>query len=186
MTGKRTISGGLGGAALASAAAQPAAAQAIKIGIVNSYTGFLAGAGDEMDKGIYLYVKTHQKDLPPGVTVELIKRDDTSARTSAAPGARAHHPRPGEFHRRCGGLAHRRGDSTRRREAKTPLVITNAAGAGITRISPYVVRFSFTIWQQGLSAWQMDGEAGLEKRLHRGQRFIPGMTPSRLHQGLHR
>ncbi|HUE18674.1 MAG TPA: hypothetical protein VMQ63_02790, partial [Stellaceae bacterium] len=66
MTGKRTISGGLGGAALAVLLlAQPAAAQAIKIGIVNSYTGFLAGAGDEMDKGIYLYVKTHQKDLPP-------------------------------------------------------------------------------------------------------------------------
>ena len=71
---------GLALAASVWAWASPASAQtAIKIGVVDSYTGFLAGAGDEMDKGISLYVKTHQKDLPPGVTVELLKRDDTSA-----------------------------------------------------------------------------------------------------------
>jgi hypothetical protein len=32
-----------------------------------------------MEKGINLYVKTHEKDLPPGVKVELLKRDDGSA-----------------------------------------------------------------------------------------------------------
>ena len=30
-------------------------------------------AGDQMQKGIDLYVKTHQKDLPPGVEVELLE-----------------------------------------------------------------------------------------------------------------
>src|SRR5215468_506592 len=57
----------------------PAHAQTIKIGLINSNTGFLAQAGDEMDKGISLYIKTHEKELPPGVKVELIRRDDTAA-----------------------------------------------------------------------------------------------------------
>ncbi len=42
--------------------ALPADAQtAVKIGVINSYSGFLAQAGDEMDKGVALYVKTHEK-----------------------------------------------------------------------------------------------------------------------------
>src|ERR1700740_3798343 len=66
-------------ATVAVAAATPAPAQTIKIGLINSNTGFLAQAGDEMEKGINLYVKTHEKELPPGVKVELIRRDDTAA-----------------------------------------------------------------------------------------------------------
>jgi branched-chain amino acid transport system substrate-binding protein len=40
-------------------------------------------------------------------------------------------------------------------QAKVPLVITNAAGASIPRISPYVVRVAFTLWQQAypLGQW---------------------------------
>src|SRR5262249_28119522 len=68
-------------AALATIAggAAPSHAQTIKIGLINSNTGFLAQAGDEMEKGISLYVKTHEKELPAGVKVELIRRDDTAA-----------------------------------------------------------------------------------------------------------
>src|SRR5271154_2422001 len=61
-------------------AALPATAQTVvKIGLINSYTGFVAQAGDEGQKGIDLYIKEHEKDLPPGVKIDLIKRDDTSA-----------------------------------------------------------------------------------------------------------
>src|SRR6266700_2951763 len=56
-----------------------ASAQTIKIGLLNSYSGFLAQAGDQMQKGIDLYVKTHEKDLPPGVKIEIIRRDDAAA-----------------------------------------------------------------------------------------------------------
>src|ERR1044071_4518512 len=57
----------------------PAAACAqtvVKIGIVNSFSGFLAPPGDEMQKGMDLYAKEHMKDLPKGVSIEVIKRDD--------------------------------------------------------------------------------------------------------------
>src|SRR6201996_8827786 len=57
----------------------PAHAQTeIKIGFINSYSGFLAEPGDEMDKGVMLYKAEHDKDLPQGVTVTILKRDDTS------------------------------------------------------------------------------------------------------------
>src|SRR5258708_7838381 len=58
---------------------QAAAQSLLKIGVINSYSGFLAQAGDEMGKGIDLYAKDHEKDLPSGVKVELIRRDDAAA-----------------------------------------------------------------------------------------------------------
>src|SRR5712671_2582427 len=62
------------------ALAAPAAAQTVvKIGVINSNSGFLAQPGDEMEKGMALYVKEHEKDLPAGVKVELIRRDDAAA-----------------------------------------------------------------------------------------------------------
>src|SRR5713226_3200771 len=56
----------------------PLAAQTVKIGLINIYTGFVAQAADEAQKGIDLYVKEHEKDLPPGVKIELLRRDDPS------------------------------------------------------------------------------------------------------------
>ncbi len=154
----------------------PASAQTvIKIGLINSYSGFLAGAGDEMDKGIFLYVKTHEKDLPPGVTVQIIKRDDTSAPdvgkrladelitrdqvnfivgVVGSPIAAAIAPAAGE--------------------SKTPFVITNAAGAGITRISPYVARVSFTIWQQAYPLGKWAAKQGWKNGYTAVSDFIPG------------
>src|SRR5579885_1741124 len=51
----------------------------VKIGLINSYTGFVAQAADEGQKGIDLYVKEHEKDLPPGVKIQFVRRDDTSS-----------------------------------------------------------------------------------------------------------
>src|SRR5690348_12541375 len=62
----------------------PAQAQTeVKIGFINSYSGFLAQPGDEMDKGVMLYKQLHDKDLPQGVTVTMLKRDDTSTPETA-------------------------------------------------------------------------------------------------------
>src|SRR5262249_27415789 len=60
----------------AGAAPTASAQTSVKIGIVNSLSGFLAAPGDEMQKGMDLYAKVHMPDLPAGVTVEVVKRDD--------------------------------------------------------------------------------------------------------------
>ena len=125
------------------------AAQTVKIGLINSYTGFVAQPADQAQKGTDLYIKAHEKDLPPGVKIEVLKRDDTS------------NPEVGK--RLAQELI------TRERvqlltgvvlspvatavapltaEAKVPLVISYAAaGVSIPRISPYVARVTFTLWQ---------------------------------------
>ena len=65
-------------AALAAAATTvPAAAETIKVGVILTYSGPAASLGDEIDKAMRLYMKEHEADLPPGVSVELMPRDDT-------------------------------------------------------------------------------------------------------------
>jgi len=49
----------------------------VKIGIVNSFSGFLAAPGDEMQKGMDpLCQGAHQGPARGGVRIEIIKRDD--------------------------------------------------------------------------------------------------------------
>jgi len=124
---------------------------AVKIGIVNSFSGFLGAPGAEMQKGMDLYAKTHMKDLPAGVTIEIVKRDDG---TNPEVGKRVAQ----ELITRdkvqillgVMGSPIAAAIAPLTAEAKVPLVITNAAGVSIPRISPYVARVSFTLWQLAL------------------------------------
>jgi len=138
----------------------PLAAQTVKIGLINSYTGFVAQAADQGQKGSDLYFKEHEKDLPPGVKIELLKRDDTS--------------NPDVGKRLAQELITRdrvqlltgivlspvaTAVAPLTAEAKVPLVIAYAAaGVNIPRLSPYVVRVTFTLWQQSypMGKWAAD------------------------------
>ena len=59
----------LGSVLVAAVASLPAslAAQTVKVGLINSFTGFVAQPADQGQKGSDLYFKEHEKDLPPGV-----------------------------------------------------------------------------------------------------------------------
>jgi branched-chain amino acid transport system substrate-binding protein len=137
----------LGCAALGVLLAAPSRAENIKIGVMLPYSGVNADLGDVQDKAIDLFMKLHGKDLAP-YTVELIKRDEgppsgANAKTVAtelitrdkvklilgvvfSPSAIAMAPVM--------------------TQAKIPLVIANAGTAWITTLSPYIVRFSFSMW----------------------------------------
>jgi branched-chain amino acid transport system substrate-binding protein len=133
------------------------AAQTVKVGVISTYSGPLAGPGEQMDRGIKLYMKLHEKDLPPGVHIELIRRDDTG-------------PNPEVSKRLAQELITR--DKVQLltgivytpnalsiapllTEAKVPLIIMNAGTSMITTKSPYIVRLSFTLWQSSypLGTW---------------------------------
>jgi branched-chain amino acid transport system substrate-binding protein len=146
---------------LAALSLTAAHAQTIKIGVINSYSGFVAQAADQMQKGIDLYVKEHEKDLPPGVKIELIKRDDTS---NPEVGKRLAQELITRDHVQLlvgvilSPVAAAVAPLTA--EAKVPFVITNAAGVQIPRLSPYIVRTSFTLWQQGYPIGKWAAEQG--------------------------
>ena len=152
-----------------------AAAQTVKIGLINSNTGFLAQAGDEMEKGINLYVKTHEKDLPAGVKVELIRRDDAAAPEVGKRMAQELITRERvQILLGIVGSPIAAAVAPLTAEAKIPLVITNAAGVAIPRISPYVARVSFTLWQQAYPMGKWAAQKGWKKAYTAVSDFIPG------------
>ena len=58
----------------------PLAAQTVKVGLINSYTGFVAQAADEGGKAFDLYLKLHEKELP-----EASSSSSSSAMTPPIP-----------------------------------------------------------------------------------------------------
>src|SRR5579863_1423987 len=163
--------------AAAVGSAMPAAADTVvKVGLINSYTGFVAQAADQAQKGIDLYVKEHGKELPPGVKLEIVKRDDTS---TPEVGKRLAQELIAREHVQLltgvilSPVAAAIAPLTA--EAKVPLLISIAAGgSAIPRISPYVARVSFTLWQQGYPIGKWAAEQGWKAGYTAVSDFIPG------------
>jgi branched-chain amino acid transport system substrate-binding protein len=150
-------------------------AQTVKIGVINSYSGFVAQAADEMQKGVDLYVKEHEKELPAGVKLDLIKRDDTSKpdvgkRLAQELIARDH------VNLLAGVILSPVAAAVAplTAEGKVPFVITNAAGVAIPRLSPYVVRVSFTLWQEGYPIGKWAAQQGWKTAYTSVTDFIAG------------
>jgi len=164
-------------AAWSALAISPAPAETVvKIGLINSYTGFVAQAADQAQKAIDLYVKEHEKDLPSGVKLELVRRDDTS---NPEVGKRLAQELIAREHVQLltgvilSPVAAAIAPLTA--EAKVPLLISIAAGgSAIPRISPYVARVSFTLWQQGYPIGKWAAEQGWKKGYTAVSDFIPG------------
>ncbi|WP_281971200.1 MULTISPECIES: ABC transporter substrate-binding protein [unclassified Polynucleobacter] len=134
-----------------------ASAQTVKIGFMGTYSGPGAAQGDQLDKGVKLFIKLNGDKLPPGVKVEIITRDDTG-------------PNPDVAKRVAQELIVREkvnyltgfvwspnmaaiGPLTT--EAKVPYVSMNAAAARVMINAPYMARTSFTLWQSAypLGQW---------------------------------
>src|SRR5258708_28946984 len=132
-------------------APSPALAQTVvKIGLINSYSGFVAQAADQGQKAIDLYLKLHEKDLPPDIKLEILKRDDTS---NPEVGKRLAQELIARDHVQLltgvvlSPVAAAIAPLTA--EAKVPMLLSiAAAGAAIPRLSPYIVRISFTLAQE--------------------------------------
>jgi branched-chain amino acid transport system substrate-binding protein len=156
--------------------AAPLSAQTVKVGLINSYTGFVAQAADQGQKGTDLYFKEHEKDLPPGVKIELLKRDDTS---NPEVGKRLAQELITRDHVQLltgiilSPVATAIAPLTA--EAKVPLVIAYAAaGVTIPRLSPYVVRVTFTLWQESYPMGKWASEQGWKTGYTAVTDFIAG------------
>ena len=143
------------GAALV-AAALPIQAQTIKVGIINTYSGPTAAQGEMMERGWQAYLKTHQQDLPSGVTIQLIERDDTGAKPDVAKRLASELIVRDHAQLLMGTVwsPNAMAIAPVASQAKVPFVDTNAAAIPVTR-SPYAIRTSFTLTQQAypLSKW---------------------------------
>ena len=155
----------------------PAAAETVKVGIVNTYSGPLAAAGEQMDRGIRLYMKLHEKELPPGVTIELIRRDDTGPNPEVAKRLAQELITRDKVQILTGVVwsPNALAMAPLVTEAKTPFIVMNAGTSPITARSPYIVRMSFTLWQSAypLGAWA--AKNGYAKVYTAVSDFAPGI-----------
>jgi branched-chain amino acid transport system substrate-binding protein len=154
--GKRKLLAAALAAGLALAAGA-VAAQTVKIGIINTYSGPSAPLGEYIEKGQRLYMKLHDRDLPPGVKVELVVRDDAGPNPDKAKQL-AQELIVREKVQMLGGVTfspNAMAIAGLLAEAKLPFVVMNASLSAITTRSPYVARLSFTSWQSSypLGQW---------------------------------
>lgn len=129
--------------------AAPVDTKTIKVGIILTYSGSDASIGEAIDRGAELFLKLHPNDLPPGVELQLIKRDETG-------------PTPDVAKRLARELIVREGVqiltggqwtpnvsaiAPLATEAGIPYVVMSSGTASTTRLSPFIVRVAFTTWQ---------------------------------------
>lgn len=135
----------------------PPPTKAVKVGIILTYSGPDASIGEAIDRGAELYRTLHQADLPEGVELQLIKRDETG-------------PTPDVAKRLARELIVREGVqiltggqwtpnvsaiAPLATEAGIPYVVMSSGTASTTRLSPFLVRVAFTTWQHSyhLGKW---------------------------------
>ncbi|MDH3690465.1 MAG: ABC transporter substrate-binding protein [Gammaproteobacteria bacterium] len=127
-----------------------AAAETVKIGVVLTYSGGAAQFGQQIDRGMNLYIKQHGDELGDH-QIELIKRD------SKRPGGDIAKTAVQELITRekvdiLTGFVfspNAIASAPLVTQGKVPMIIMNAGTAWIPNLSPYIARVSFTMWQSG-------------------------------------
>ena len=149
----RTLATGIALALFASAAP----AQTVKIGFITSYSGLNGNLGPYMERAVRLYIKLHEKELPRGVKIELITRDDTGPNPDKAKQLAQELIVRDKVDLLAGVIftPNALAIAPLATEAKVPFVVMNAGTAVITTRSPYIARTSFTLWQSSypLGQW---------------------------------
>jgi branched-chain amino acid transport system substrate-binding protein len=163
-------------AAMTWAAMGSAQAQTIKVGVILTYSGTNALIGEQIDKGMSLYVKEHEKDLPPGVKIELLKRDDTGPNAETAKRLATDLITRDRVQFLTGFIwtPNTAAVAPLATQAKVPLVVMNATASFLTRTSPYIVRVSFTEWQTALPIGQWSAKHGSKRAYTAVSDFVPG------------
>jgi len=143
----------------------PPPSKAVKVGIILTYSGPDASIGEAIDRGAELYRTLHQSELPAGVELQLIKRDETG-------------PTPDVAKRLARELIVREGVqiltggqwtpnvsaiAPLATEAGIPYVVMSSGTASTTRLSPFLVRVAFTTWQHSYHMGKWAAANGLTR-----------------------
>ncbi len=152
-------------------------AQTVKLGIVDTYSGPFAAVGELLDRGIRLYVKQHEKDLPPGVKLEIIRRDDTGPNPEVAKRMAQELITRDRVQLLAGTVytPNALAIAPLATEAKVPFVVMNAGTAMITTKSPYIARTSFTMWQSSYPLGGWAAKNGIKKVFSAVSDYGPGI-----------
>lgn len=164
------------GALLALGLGGAAQADAIKVGVILTYSGRDAALGQQIDRAIDLYLKLHAADLPAGTTLDLIKRDDTGVNPDVAKRLAQELILRENVQILTGGqwTPNALAVGALAKEARIPFVVMTAGGSAVT-LNPYVIRTGWTLWQTSypLGVWAAK-QPGLKKVYTVVSDFAPG------------
>ncbi len=127
-----------------------AEAAKIKIGVVLPYSGGAAQFGEQIDRGMNLFIKQHKAAFG-GHEIELIKRDSKRPGGDIAKNAVQELITRQKVDMLTGFVfsPNAMASAPLITQGKVPMVIMNAGTAWIPSLSPYIVRVSFTMWHAG-------------------------------------
>jgi len=139
-------------AALAAFAAGGALAQTVKIGVVLPYTGVGAEFGQQVDRGMQMYMKLNPGAFAP-YKVELIRRDSKNPSGAEAKTAVQELITQDKVDILTGFIYSPDAIASAPlvTEAGRPMVVMNAGTAWITNLSPMIARVSFSMWHSGFA-----------------------------------
>ena len=145
--------------------APPAAKKIVKVGIILTYSGADASIGEAIDRAAELYLKLHRQDLPADIDLQLVKRDETG-------------PSPDIARRLAQELLVRDGVQLLTggqwtpnvaaiaplvTKARIPYVVMSSGTSNTTRLSPFIVRVGFTVWQQSYHIGKLAAMNGITR-----------------------
>ncbi|MCP4330678.1 MAG: ABC transporter substrate-binding protein [Alphaproteobacteria bacterium] len=145
----------VGMAAALMLAATAATAENVKVGVVLTTSGGAAEFGQQILRGMELYLKEHPEALG-GHDVELVIRDSKRPGGDIAKTATQELITRDEVDILAGYVfsPNAMAIAPMISQSKTPTVIMNAGTAWIPSMSPYFARVSFTMWQAGYNMGQ--------------------------------
>jgi branched-chain amino acid transport system substrate-binding protein len=138
--------------AVACFAAASASAQTVKVGVVLPFTGVGAEFGQQVDRGIQMFMKLNPTAFGP-YKVELVKRDSKNPSGAEAKTAVQELITQDKVDILTGFIysPDAIASASLVTEAKKPMVIMNAGTAWITNLSPMISRVSFSMWHSGFA-----------------------------------
>lgn len=148
MQARRLWSGVIAAAALAVAGG--ASAQTVKVGVVLPFTGVGAEFGQQVDRGMQMYMKLNAGAFAP-YKVELVRRDSKNPSGAEAKTAVQELIAQEKVDLLTGFIysPDAIASAPLATAAKKPMVIMNAGTAWITNLSPMISRVSFSMWHAG-------------------------------------
>jgi branched-chain amino acid transport system substrate-binding protein len=137
-------------AAAALAVAGGASAQTVKVGVVLPFTGVGAEFGQQVDRGMQMYMKLNAGAFAP-YKVALVRRDSKNPSGAEAKTAVQELIAQEKVDLLTGFIysPDAIASAPLATAAKKPMVIMNAGTAWITNLSPMISRVSFSMWHAG-------------------------------------
>ena len=145
----------------------------VKVGLVHSMTGGLAPVGKQVLAGVRLYMQQHG-DVVAGKKIEIILKDDTTVADMGKRLAQELIVNEKVHILGVGITPSAMAIAPLATEAKIPEVVMVSGTSAVTKLSPYIVRTSFTLGQQSAVIAEWVAKNGSKKTVIMQSDWAPG------------